>query len=158
MAPYCLTWRGKRTNSKNYELQTLFRFHKCFTVFLLASSSDGNTDCTPAQKKIFRVLLSPNLIIHSPLKREKRICSKQKIGSPFIYLITTAISFIAYLQEYLLACCQQYHNLFIQRLCVNESFLIWIKQFASIAGKRKVLALFWQMKQPMNQVHSIEDN
>lgn len=95
-------------------------------------------------------------ILH--LREKKKICSKQKIGSPFIYLITTAISFIAYLQEYLLACCQQYHNLFIQRLCVNESFLIWIKQFASIAGKRKVLALFWQMKQPMNQVHSIEDN
>ena len=75
----------------------------------------------------------PNLIHYtfSTYKREgtlkKKICSKQKIGSLFIYLITKAISFIAYLQEYLLTCCQQYHNLFIQRLCVKESFLILIK-------------------------------
>ena len=81
------------------------------------------------EKDILRSAFAQSHYTFSTYKREekKKICNKQKIGSLFIYLITKAISFIAYLQEYLFTCCQKYHNLFIQRLCVNESFLILIK-------------------------------
>lgn len=41
---------------------------------------------------------------------------------------------------------------------MNQSLLILIKEFASVAGKRKMLALFYEMKQLINQVYSTGDN